>query len=671
MCGIAGIVDHRLAGNGTEAARIAALMSDQLRHRGPDSHGVWTDEPAGLALAHRRLAIVDLSPDGGQPMVSGSGRYVITYNGEIYNFATLRDELLRSGAAFRGHSDTEVLLALIERYGLAEAIRRSVGMFAFALYDRHERRLHLVRDRLGKKPLYFGQIGGAFVFASELKAIVRHPRFGGEIDRDALAAYFRHLYVPAPWSIWRGIYKLPPGSMLAIDVERNGSEPAGALLDRIETYWDARTIAEEGAADPLALSAEQSVDRLEEVLSLAVRERMMADVPLGAFLSGGIDSSVVVALMQRQASSPVKTFSIGFDEAFYDEAEAARKVAAHLGTDHHEALVGPDDTLSVVPVLADMFDEPFADPSAVPTYLVSKLARRDVTVCLSGDGGDELFSGYGRYALADNLGRAIDRFPGWLRTTASSGIRTVPTPLWDAALQMLPTRSIAGLRGGYSGHRLHKLADLLASADRDELYHSLQSATERPADWVHGGAEALPPFATPPSGTRLAHPIHRMMYWDTVTYLPDDILVKVDRASMAVSLEARAPLLDHRVAELAWTIPLQTHRRDGKGKWLLRQLFARHLPAEWSKRQKQGFSVPVSEWLRGPLRSWAEALLDPERLEAEGILQPRPITRLWQDHLSGRRDYGAQIWAVVMFQAWREAWQPAAAALNEPLSTAA
>lgn len=384
----------------------------------------------------------------------------------------------------------------------------------------------------------------------------------------------------------------------------------------------------------------------------------MADVPIGAFLSGGIDSSVVVALMQRQASQPVKTFSVGFEEAFYDEAEPARNVAAHLGTEHHEFQVGPSDTLAVVPSLAEMFDEPFADPSAVPTFLVSKLARSDVTVCLSGDGGDEVFSGYGRYALASKLGDTVDRFPSWMRSTLSSGIKGLPAPWWDMALRALPRTSIDGLRGGYSGHRLHKLAGLLASSDRDQLYRSIRSATDDPSAWVRGGSEPISFFESAKSPLKLEHPIHRMMYEDTVSYLPDDILVKVDRASMAVSLEARAPLLDHRVVELAWKIPVQTLRLDGKGKWPLRQLFGRYLPAQWAERTKQGFGIPVSEWLRGPLREWAEALIDPKRLQAEGFLEPEPITRLWQDHLSGRRDFGAQIWAVTTFQAWKEAWLP-------------
>jgi asparagine synthase (glutamine-hydrolysing) len=661
MCGIAGIFDRRFAGSGAEAAQIVSTMSQQLRHRGPDNDGIWIDEGAGMALGHRRLAIVDLSADGRQPMISSNGRYVITFNGEIYNFAALRAELVQAGASFRGHSDTEVLLTLIERFGVNAALSRAVGMFAFALFDRIERKLHLVRDRLGKKPLYFGWVGESFVFASELKAIVRHPDFEPEVDRDALAAYFRYLYVPAPSSIWRGIYKLPPGATISIDVDRERDRSV-SLPEMILSYWDAKKVAEEGAAAPLTLSPDEVVDQVEETLSVAVAERMMADVPIGAFLSGGIDSSVVVALMQRHASQPVKTFSIGFEEAFYDEAEPARNVASHLGTEHHEFQVGPADTLAVVPSLAEMFDEPFADPSAVPTFLVAKLARTDVTVCLSGDGGDEVFSGYGRYTLADNLGATLDRFPGWMRSTVSSGIKGLPAPVWDAALRALPRTSIAGLRGGYSGHRLHKFADLLASSDRDQLYRSIRSATDNPSAWVRGGSEPMSSFRWSAPPLKLDHPIQRMMYEDTVTYLPDDILVKVDRASMAVSLEARAPLLDHRLVELAWRIPIQTLRLDGKGKWPLRRLFGRFLPAEWAERTKQGFGMPISEWLRGPLRDWAEGLLDPKRLEQEGFLQPQPIAKLWQEHLSGHRDHGPQIWAIVTFQAWQETWLPAGAA---------
>ena len=655
MCGITGLFSERLRGHGAQARQITAEMTERLRHRGPDSDGVWIDDDAGLALGHRRLAIVDLSPEGHQPMLSPGGRYMIAYNGEIYNFRSLRAELQALGCTFRGHSDTEILLTLIEEIGLRPALSRLAGMFAFALWDRKERRLHLVRDRIGKKPLYFGWVGDDFVFASELKAIAAHPDFDPIVDRDALAVYFRHQYVPAPWSIWRGIHKLPAGSILSLDLDRDIGAQRRQMLGRIQDYWSVKSVAEEGAVHPIDLPSDALLDQLESTLSLAVEERMVADVPIGAFLSGGIDSSVVVALMQRQSSRPVKTFSIGFEESFYDEAQAARRVAAHLGTEHHELVLSAADTLASVPRLSEIFDEPLADPSAVPTFHVARLARQDVTVCLSGDGGDEIFAGYGRYALADRLGRRVETLPGWLRSSLANGIRQIPVGAWDAALRWLPA-GIDGLRGGHSGDRMRKLADLLTSDDRDELYRALLSLTSSPTEWVVGGLEAETGFTRPSLQPSVADPVRRMMYFDSITYLPDDILVKVDRASMAVSLEARAPLLDHRVIELAWRMPTKMLRRNGVGKWPLRQLFNRYLPAELGARPKQGFGMPVGEWLRGPLRDWAEALLDRRRLDEEGFLRPQPIREMWDQHLSGARNFGTHLWTIATFQAWKERW---------------
>jgi asparagine synthase (glutamine-hydrolysing) len=655
MCGLSGVFDYERRSDRAGLNRIALAMSDRLHHRGPDSGGCWADGTAGFAVAHRRLAIVDLTPEGHQPMHSASERYVLAFNGEIYNFEAIRRELAGSGCQFRGRSDSEVLLSAIEQLGLDATLKRIAGMFAFALWDRAEQRLHLVRDRIGKKPLYYGWVGRSFVFASELKALTAHPDFRPEIDRRALTAYFRHQYVPAPFTIWRDIYKLPPGTSLSLCVDDVAAATRFDPADRVTAYWSLKDIAEQGERQPLVMPDSVALDRLEAMLIQAVGERMIADVPLGAFLSGGIDSSLIVALMQQQSARPVKTFTIGFDEAHFNEANVAREVAERLGTDHSELVLSPAVARSVVPDLPDIYDEPFADPSAIPTFHVARLARTDVTVCLSGDGGDEVFAGYGRYALAARLGRGVDAVPRWLRGAVGRGIGGVPVHYWDAAFRRLSTSAPTGLRGGLSGDRMHKFAELLDVRDRDELYHALVSASRSPQDLVSSGSEPVSAFLDPAQSPALAVPVHRMMYYDSITYLPDDILVKVDRASMAVSLEARAPLLDHRVIELAWRLPPGMLRRDGGGKWPLRQLLERHLPAEIARRPKQGFGIPVAEWLREPLRDWAEALFEPNRLE-EGLLDPAPIRRMWAEHLSGSRNWSGLLWSVAMYQAWRERW---------------
>ncbi len=655
MCGLTGIFDPGCR-NAGDLKVAASAMTERLRHRGPDSDGIWVDEEAGLAIGHRRLSILDLSPEGHQPMHSASGRYVVVFNGEIYNFETIRAALEARGCVFRGHSDTEVLLAAIEHHGLDSTLDQIGGMFAFALWDRQDRRLHLVRDRIGKKPLYYGWAGSALVFASELKSITEHTQFRPEIDRDALTAYMRYQYVPAPWSIWKGIYKLPPGCRLTIGLDEFGALDRAALPDRAVTYWSMKDVAESGSLTPFKGSADAALDELDVTLRLAVRERMIADVPLGAFLSGGIDSSLVVAMMQSQSAQPVQTFTIGFNEGFYDEAVAARRVARHLGTDHTEFVVTADDALAVIPHLPDIYDEPFADPSAVPTAHICRLARSKVTVCLSGDGGDEVFAGYGRYALASRLGARLDKMPRWLRGLAGRGVTGIPVAIWDAALHGLGSRALPGLRGGLSGDRMHKLASLMNVGNRDELYHAMISLARAPEALVRGGAEPLSPFTDPASATTLCSPLRRMMYYDTLSYLPDDILVKVDRASMAVSLEVRAPLLDHRVIEQAWRLPASMLREDGDGKWPLRRLFDRYLPQTFRDRPKQGFAIPVAEWLRGPLKEWADDLFDASRMETEGLIDPAPVQKMWAEHLSGRRNWSAHLWTIAMFQAWRQRW---------------
>ena len=655
MCGVAGFWDSKRRYDRERLSTIIGPMLDQLRHRGPDRGGTFIDETTGLALGVRRLAINDLSSDGDQPMRSSCGRWTITLNGEIYNFQTLRRELEADGARFRGHADTEVLLKLIERHGLDEALRRSVGMFAFALWDNERRSLTFVRDRLGKKPLYLGWMGGQLVFGSELKALAVHPGFSAEVNRDAMALFLLHQYVPAPHSIWHGIFKLPPGTSLTMtetDLKRGRD-----LLELVEPYWLIRDIAERGARDELVIDQQGAIERADELLKLAVNERMIADVPLGTFLSGGIDSSLVAALMQENAAKPIRTFTVGFNEEEFSEAEQASKVARHLGTDHTEFLLTPEETLDVVLDLPDIYDEPFADPSQVPTYHVAKLARGDVTVCLSGDGGDEVFGGYGRYQMAASLDRRFGRMPSPLRQLTATMLCALSPASWDSMFSALPAGAGLphGLKGGLSGDRLHKLAGLMRITDPDARYAAMVTMQTHAIGAAIDGGSLQPPMGDV-ERPHIDSYLHRMMYYDTVTYLPDGILVKVDRASMSVGLEVRSPLLDHRLIEFAWRLPADYKLRGTQGKWLLRQLFERHLPASLADRPKQGFSVPISDWLRGPLRDWAEALIEPGRLSREGFLDPDYVQQKWREHRDGTRNWGPFLWCILMFQAWHTRW---------------
>jgi asparagine synthase (glutamine-hydrolysing) len=690
MCGLTGFwraPNH----DASQLTGQVRRMAGTLAHRGPDDEDVWVDPEAGLALAFRRLAIIDLTPTGRQPMTSSDGRLVVVYNGEIYNYRDLREWLERDGFTFRGTSDTEVLLAAVARWGVEGGLQRVWGMFAIALWDRATRTLTLARDRIGKKPLYYGHTGGAtaaagggasgggagdrdgvWLFGSELKALRAHPDCPSRIDRGALALFLRDGYVPAPFTIYEGLRKLPPGCFVQI---------RDRVAGPVTPYWRAAEAASDGTSRPLDLSDEEAIEELDVRLADAVVRRTIADVPLGAFLSGGIDSSVVVALMQRQSTRPVHTFTLGFAVPGYDEAEAAKAVARHLGTHHTEAYVTPDDAREVIPGLPRMFDEPMADSSQIPTYLVSRLARQHVTVALSGDGGDELFGGYNRHVWADDLWRRGRRVPRAVRHAMAAALTSVGPEGWDRVYARLESWLPADLRQRHPGDKVHKVAAVLDAEGPDAVYRRLSAHWGEPpplaaspagsggaglagaesgrAGSAGGGlaggaasADASTWAAGQCEAARIAALPERMMFADLVSYLPDDILAKVDRASMAVSLEVRAPLLDHRLVEWAWRLPRPLRRRERQGKWILRQVLYRYVPRELVERPKSGFAVPIAEWLRGPLRDWAEDLLEPSSLRQEGYLDPEPIRKAWTDHLAGRRNEAARLWTVLTFQSW-------------------
>ncbi|HEM7853294.1 asparagine synthase (glutamine-hydrolyzing) [Burkholderia multivorans] len=655
MCGIDGFLNS-VAFDEETARGTLARMTASLAHRGPDAQGLWVDPAAGIALGHRRLAIVDLSVHGRQPMASACGRYVMVFNGEIYNHRELRAQLERVGRApaWRGHSDTEVLLAAFAAWGVDATLRRATGMFALALWNREARVLTLARDRIGEKPLYYGRIGDALVFASELKALRAYPGFDGEIDRDALCLYLRHSAVPAPHTIYRGIRKLPPGTWIQFEHAQD--------TPRIRTYWALEHAIDAGHDEPFAGTAAEAVDRLDTVLRQAVARQMEADVPLGAFLSGGVDSSAIVALMQAQSAAPVDTFTIGFHEAGYDEAGYAKAVARHLGTRHTELYVTADHALDVVPKLPAIYDEPFSDASQIPTFLVAELTRRHVKVSLSGDGGDELFGGYTRYFLTPRLWRKLHRVPAAVRTRIAGALHAlrpdhadqlaaVAQGAWGAGeLRESPTRI---------GDRLHKLGHVMTADSRIGLYRLLMSSVHHPERIALAGHE--PPT---PLDTASAWPAHlsfaeQAMAIDTLTYLPTDILTKVDRAAMAVSLETRMPFLDHHVVEFAWRLPASLRLPEGQSKALLRRLLDRYVPTELIDRPKQGFCAPIDHWLRGALRDWADALLRPSRLRDEGFFDAAAVERLWRQHQAGRMNWQHQLWTVLMFQAWLDAQRTA------------
>jgi asparagine synthase (glutamine-hydrolysing) len=640
MCGIAGFWQNKKTSGPPED--ILTRMGDALKHRGPDDSGIFY-EASGVGFVHRRLSIVDLSPAGHQPMTSASGRYTIIFNGEVYNFEEIKAEL-GAGYAWRGHSDTEVMLEAIDRWGLDQALKRFVGMFAFALWDRQEQELSLVRDRLGIKPLYYGRVNGDFVFGSELKAIAAYPGFEARINRDALALYMRYSYVPAPHCIYDGLHKLQQGYILAL--KQGESEP------RLRCFWSASEIAQSGVDARIAGSDAEVIQELESKLSRAIQLRMIADVPLGAFLSGGIDSSTVVALMQAQSSRPIKTFTIGFHEKDYNEAVHARRIAEHLGTEHTELYVTAQQALNVVPLLSEMYDEPFADVSQIPTYLVSQLARGSVTVSLSGDGGDELFAGYQRYFRTMAIWGWQKRVPAQLRHVISQVMQSASPETIDSAYQRFRPLMPRSQQFSAVGDKVHKLAPMLNSSGPESVYLKTVSHWTDPTDVVLGSSEpdnfgrffktteSLPCFE------------ERMMLTDLVNYLPDDILTKVDRASMAVSLEARVPILDHRVVEFAWKLPMRFKIRNGSSKWILRQVLYKHVPAALVERPKMGFGVPIDHWLRGPLRSWAEDLLSEESLHRQGLFNVDAVRTKLKEHLSGSRNWQYLLWDVLIFQSW-------------------
>jgi asparagine synthase (glutamine-hydrolysing) len=647
MCGITGFLGEAIPADDMRAT--ALRMTYTLRHRGPDDFGVWVDAQSGIALGQRRLSIIDLSPSGHQPMRSASDRYIIVFNGEIYNFRELRRELDAAGAAPAvSRSDTEVILAGAEMWGLEGCLARLNGMFAFALWDRHERTLFLARDRFGEKPLYYGWIGHNFLFGSELKALAAHPDFRPNVDLGALALFLRHNCIPAPYSVYHGIRKLPPGQFLAVHWRRRDAAP--------RPYWTLREAVEKAQQEPFRGTEREAVDELECLLRDSVRLRMISDVPLGAFLSGGVDSPTITALMQAASDRPVRTFTVGLTNVAYHEAADARAIAAHLGTDHTELLVTPEEAMAVIPQLPQLYDEPFADSSQIPTHLVARLARQHVTVALSGDGGDEVFAGYNRHCWVKRIWNKAMWIPRPMRRTMAALLTGVSTERWDRIFGIMAPALPSQAQARIPGYKLHKLAAILGSASPSEMYLGLASHWNNPGSMLAGAAEPetlLTQAEVCPAFSSFAE---RMMFLDTVTYLPDDILVKVDRATMAVGLEARVPFLDHRVVEFAWRLPMALKIRDNVGKWILRQVLYRYVPAALMNRPKMGFGIPLDTWLRGPLRAWAESLLETQRLCGTG-LDPNPIRSLWAQHLAGRGNWQFHLWDVLMLQAWMEQWR--------------
>lgn len=640
MCGLAGFITSQAY---DWSLACADKMAQSIHHRGPDGSGVWSDTSGRVNLAHARLAIVDLSVEGHQPMLSPSGRFTMVFNGEVYNFKLLRKELEGLGLSFRGHSDTEVLLNGFEAWGVEATIKKSVGMFAIALWDSHENRLHLIRDRVGEKPLYYGLVNNSLVFSSELKAFKQFPGFSGEINRNSLALMMRHNYIPAPHSIYKDVYKLPAATILSVELESPGDW-------RLGKYWNFSSVVEEGVNNRSDLSDAAHVEGLDQVLRQSISDKMIADVPLGAFLSGGYDSTAVVALMQSISHNPVNTFSIGFHEEGYNEAVHAKAVAGHLGTNHTELYVTPDQALDLIPRLPTVYDEPFSDSSQIPTYLVSQMTREKVTVALSGDGGDELFGGYNRYNLANNLWGKLSRLPLPARSGMASLIESLSPSFLNSLLVPFMRLLPSSYRHANPGDKLHKLASILSLPSADAVYLKLLSHWDQPEQLVLGSCE--PVNESFQQFSHLDSFVEKMMAIDTVNYMSDDILTKVDRASMAVSLETRVPLIDHRVIEYAWRLPFDCKIRNGEGKWILKQVLDRYVPRSIMERPKMGFGVPIDQWMRGELKEWCESLLDPVMLRQQGFFNEPLVTQKWSEHKSGVRNWQYYLWDVLMFQAW-------------------
>lgn len=642
MCGFVGLFSPRFEHK--EGIDTLNLMGEKLRHRGPDSNGVWFDADSGIGFSHQRLAIQDLSEAGHQPMASSSGRFVIAFNGEIYNHLDIREEIVaqKPQCSWRGHSDTETLLTAIELWGVESAIEKSVGMFAFSLWDCQNEELILARDRLGEKPLYYGWAGSSFIFASELSAVRAFPGIKLEINRNAITLLLRHNYIPAPYSIYNGFKKLPPGHINRISFKEKS--------EKLTQYWSLLETCRKPKEKKYVGNEKLVVDELESILKAAVKEQMISDVSLGAFLSGGVDSSTVVSLMQAESKVPVKTFSIGFHEKEYNEAVHAKAVANHLGTDHTELYVKPEDALAVIPKLVDLYDEPFSDSSQIPTYIVAELAKKHVTVALSGDGGDEIFCGYNRYLMTKNVWRILSKFPLSSRKLMSRLMLKVSIEKWNKINTYLPTK----VKMQNLGDKMHKAAGVVTSESIDELYLGLVSHWPAPENVVLNAKEPLTALTDDSKKPDLEDPTELMMALDSVSYLPDDILVKVDRASMGVSLEGRIPMLNHKVIEFAWKIPMQYKLRDGQSKWCLRELLYRYVPKELIERPKMGFGMPIGDWLRGPLKEWADSLLDEERLKEEGYFDATLVRQMWNEHLDRSRNWQYHLWDILMFQIWFE-----------------